>query len=129
MSIESIRLKGAARGESFQRTMIMVTCMLAASIYSMNLTIVAISLPHMQGTFSATPDQVSWVVTGFILGLTMMIACIGWIADQLGRKKVYLICMTFFVFASVMCGNAHTLEEEVLWRFLQGVSGAGILPL
>jgi MFS transporter, DHA2 family, multidrug resistance protein len=129
MSTETIRLKGAARGESFQRTMIMATCMLAASIYSMNLTIVSISLPHMQGTFSATPDQVSWVVTGFILGLTMMIACIGWIADQLGRKKVYLTCMIAFIFASVMCGNAHTLEEEVLWRFLQGVSGAGILPL
>lgn len=129
MSIETLRLKGAARGEAFQRTMIMATCMLAASIYSMNLTIVAISLPHMQGTFSATPDQISWVVTGFILGLTMMIACIGWIADQLGRKKVYLICMVAFVFASVMCGNANTLEEEVLWRFLQGVSGAGILPL
>lgn len=109
--------------------MIMVTCMLAASIYSMNLTIVSISLPHMQGSFSATPDQVSWVVTGFILGLTMMIACISWIADQLGRKKVYLTCMTAFVFASVMCGSAHTLEAEVLWRFLQGVSGAGILPL
>lgn len=129
MSIETIKLKSAARGESFQRAMIMATCMLAASIYSMNLTIVSISLPHMQGTFSATPDQVSWVVTGFILGLTMMIACIGWIADQLGRKKVYLTCLVAFVFASVMCGNAHTLEEEVLWRFLQGVSGAGILPL
>ncbi|MHB1220236.1 MAG: MDR family MFS transporter [Alphaproteobacteria bacterium] len=129
MSTETIKLKGAERGESFQRMMIMATCMLAASIYSMNLTIVSISLPHMQGTFSATPDQVSWVVTGFILGLTMMIACIGWIADQLGRKKVYLTCLVAFVFASVMCGNAHTLEEEVLWRFLQGVSGAGILPL
>lgn len=129
MSAEIIKLGRAARGESFQRTMIMLTCMLAASIYSMNLTIVAISLPHMQGTFSATPDQIAWVVTGFILGLTMMIACIGWIAERLGRKRVYLACLTFFVFASVMCGNAYVLEEEVLWRFLQGVSGAGILPL
>lgn len=129
MTAEIIKLHGAPPITSFQRAMIMATCIVAASIYSMNLTIVSISLPHMQGTFSATPDQIAWVVTAFILGLTMMVACIGWIAERLGRKRVYLACLTFFIFASVMCGNARVLEEEVLWRFLQGVSGAGILPL
>jgi DHA2 family multidrug resistance protein len=113
----------------FQRAMIMATCMLAASIYSMNLTIVSISLPNMQGTFSASPDQIAWVVTGFILGLTMTIACIGWISERLGRKRVYVAALAAFVATSVMCGNARVLEEEVLWRFLQGVTGAAILPI
>ena len=114
---------------SFQRAMIMATCMLAASIYSMNLTIVSISLPNMQGTFSASPDQIAWVVTGFILGLTMTIACIGWISERMGRKRVYIAALAAFVATSVMCGNARVLEEEVLWRFLQGVTGAAILPI
>lgn len=113
----------------FQRAMIMATCMLAASIYSMNLTIVSISLPNMQGTFSASPDQIAWVVTGFILGLTMTIGCIGWISQRLGRKRVYVAALAAFVVTSLMCGNARVLEEEVLWRFLQGVTGAAILPI
>lgn len=130
MSLEALRSSlNIPEGSRLQRRLIMATCMLAASIYSMNLTIVSISLPHMQGTFSATPDQIAWVVTGFILGLTMMVACIGWIAERFGRKRVYLGCLTVFVFASVMCGNARTLEAEVFWRFAQGISGAGILPL
>jgi DHA2 family multidrug resistance protein len=130
MSLSALRNSlNVPEGSRLQRRLIMATCMLAASIYSMNLTIVSISLPHMQGTFSATPDQVAWVVTGFILGLTMMVACIGWIAERFGRKEVYLGCLTVFVLASVMCGNARTLETEVFWRFVQGVSGAGILPL
>jgi MFS transporter, DHA2 family, multidrug resistance protein len=107
----------------------MATTIVAASVYSMNMTIVSISLPHMQGTFSATPDQIAWVVTGFILGLTMSVACMGWISQRFDRKKVYIFALTAFVAASVMCGNARVLEEEVLWRFLQGVSGAAILPL
>jgi DHA2 family multidrug resistance protein len=119
----------AAQPTAFRRSMIMATCMLAASMYSMNLTIVSISLPDMQGTFSATPGEISWVVTSFILGLTMTVACIGWIAERLGRKRVYLGALVGFLFASIMCGNASVLEEEVLWRFLQGASGAAILPL
>ncbi|MDA0704745.1 MAG: DHA2 family efflux MFS transporter permease subunit [Proteobacteria bacterium] len=114
---------------AFQRKMIMATCMLAASIYSMNLTIVSISLPNMQGTFSASPDQIAWVVTGFILGLTMTVACIGWVSERLGRKRVYVAALAAFVATSVMCGNATILEEELLWRFLQGVTGAAILPI
>lgn len=125
----ALGLDAASLPAGFQRGMIMATCMLAASMYSMNLTIVSISLPNMQGTFSATPGEISWVVTSFILGLTMTVAAIGWIAERLGRKRVYLAALIGFVFASIMCGNARVLEEEVLWRFLQGASGAAILPL
>jgi DHA2 family multidrug resistance protein len=108
---------------------VMATSIGASALYSMNLNIVAISLPHMQGTFSATPDQIAWVVTSFILGLTMMVACIGWIGERLGRTRVFLSALFAFVGASVMCGNATSLEAEVFWRFMQGVSGAAIMPL
>lgn len=114
---------------AIRRGWVMATCIAAASVYSMNMNIVLISLPHMQGTFSASPDQIAWVVTSFILGLTMSIACIGWVAERFGRKNVFLGALFAFVGASVMCGNATSLEGEVLWRFLQGVTGAAILPL
>jgi DHA2 family multidrug resistance protein len=119
----------APNGTAFRRRLIMATCMLAASVYSMNITIVSISLPHMQGAFSATPDQIAWVVTSFTLGLTMMVACVSWISNRMGRRRMYLVGLVGFIISSTMCGNARLLEEEVIWRFFQGVSGAYILPL
>ena len=84
---------GAAR----RRRLILATTMLTATIYSMNLTIVSISLPHMQGTFSATPDQISWVITAFIVGMTIMIIATGWVSNRFGRKNVYIVSIAFFV--------------------------------
>lgn len=112
-----------------RRRLILATTMLTATIYSMNLTIVSISLPHMQGTFSATPDQISWVITAFIVGMTIMIIATGWVSNRFGRKNVYITSIAFFVATSLMCGNASSLEEEVLWRLLQGISGAPLIPL
>ena len=120
---------GAAPGLARHRTIIMMTTMLAASIYSLNLTIVSISLPHMQGTFSATPDQIAWVVTSFIVGMTTMIVATGWMSRRVGRKQLFTLSLGLFTVASLMCGQATTLEGEVLWRFLQGIAGAPIIPL
>ncbi len=108
---------------------VMATCIAASAVYSMNMNIVAISLPHMQGTFSATPDQIAWVVTSFILGLTMSVACVGWLSERWGKKNIFLSALIAFVGASVMCGNATSLEGEVFWRFMQGVSGSAMMPL
>ena len=118
-----------AGGITRHRSAIMMVTMIAASIYSLNLTIVSISLPHMQGTFSATPDQIAWVVTAFIVGMTTMIVCTGWLSARFGRKRLFTLSLIVFTLASLMCGNVHTLEGEVMWRFLQGVAGASIIPL
>ena len=112
-----------------RRPYIMMTTMLGSSIYSLNLTIVSISLPHMQGTFSATPDQIAWVVTAFLVGMTTMIVATGWVSRRIGRKRLFALSLGLFTLASLMCGWAGTLEAEVLWRFLQGVAGAPIIPL
>ncbi len=107
----------------------MATVTVATALYAINLTIVAISLPHMQGTFSATRDQISWVITAFIVGHTSMIIFSGWLAARVGRKRLYLASIAAFTLMSLMCGNAGSLEEEVFWRFLQGVAGAPLVPL
>ena len=121
--------RGPGGGAARRRRFILATTMLSATIYSMNLTIVSISLPHMQGTFSATPDQISWVITAFIVGMTTMIIGTGWISNRFGRKNVFILSILFFVATSLMCGNAGSLEEEVLWRLLQGIAGAPLIPL
>jgi DHA2 family multidrug resistance protein len=116
-------------GPAPNRHLIMATVTLASAIYSINLTVVAISLPQMQGGFSATRDQISWVVTAFILGQTAMIIFSSWLASRVGRKRLYVVSIAAFMGTSVMCGNAGSLEEEVFWRFLQGISGASLTPL
>ena len=109
--------------------MIMLTTMLASSIYSLDLTIVSIALPHMRGTFAAAPDQIAWVVTAFILGATIMVIGAGWLGARFGRKPLFVASIAGFTGASVMCANAGTLEAVVAWRFLQGLAGASLIPL
>lgn len=112
-----------------RRRLVLATAMFTGAIYSLNLTLVSISLPFMQGSFSATPDQISWVITAFIVGMTAMISSTGWIAARIGRKRLYILSLAAFTLISLMCGNAGSLEEAVVWRFLQGVSGAPLIPL
>ncbi|MGE0094884.1 MAG: DHA2 family efflux MFS transporter permease subunit [Alphaproteobacteria bacterium] len=108
---------------------VMVSVILAGTVYEINITIATVALPHMQGTFAATHDQISWVVTSFVLGMTMVLACSGWLADRFGRKRVFLVGTIGFTLASLLCGTATSVEEAVLWRLLQGGFGAPLMPI
>jgi DHA2 family multidrug resistance protein len=103
--------------------------MLASLLYSMDWTIAAVALPHMQGTFSATHDQVSWVITSYIVASAIMIPTAGWLSTRFGRKRVFLYAVSAFTAASVLCGAADSLTTEVLARVAQGVGGAFLIPL
>ncbi len=108
---------------------LIVSVILAGTIYEINITIATVALPHMQGAFAATHDQISWVVTSFVLGMTMVLACSGWLADRFGRKRIFLIGTIGFTLASLLCGTATSVEEAVLWRLLQGGFGAPLVPI
>ncbi len=103
--------------------------MLAALLYSIDWTIAAVALPHMQGTFSATPDQISWVITSYIVASAIMIPTAGWLSSRFGRKRVFVWAMAGFTIASLFCGLADTLAFEVFARIVQGMSGAFMIPL
>ena len=103
--------------------------MVACLLYSIDWTIAAVALPHMQGTFSATQDQVAWVITSYIVASAIMIPTSGWMADRFGRKRVFVGAVASFTAASVLCGAANTLTVEVFARILQGMSGAFLIPL
>jgi len=111
------------------RGLMMASIMLATVIYTLDSTIAAVALPHMQGTFSATQEQVAWVLTAYVVASAIMTPMAGFLSHRLGRKRLFLLTVTGFVLASVACGMAVNLEEMVVFRILQGAFGAPLIPL
>jgi DHA2 family multidrug resistance protein len=102
---------------------------LASFLYSVDWTIAAVALPHMQGTFSATQDQIAWVITSYIVASALSIPAAGWLSLRFGRKRLFMWAVTVFLAASVACGAANSLEAEVFSRIVQGLGGAFLIPL
>jgi DHA2 family multidrug resistance protein len=102
---------------------------LASFLYSVDWTIAAVALPHMQGTFSATPDQIAWIITSYIVASALAMPAAGWLSLRFGRKRLFMWAVTVFLTASVVCGSANSLEVEVLARIAQGLGGAFLIPL
>lgn len=108
---------------------ITISIMLATVMNSLDTTIANVALPHMQGSVSASPEQITWVLTSYIVSAAVMTPLSGWLADRIGRKRMFLISIGGFTLASMLCGVATSLPEIVLFRVLQGVFGAALIPL
>jgi DHA2 family multidrug resistance protein len=109
--------------------LVTVGTMLATVMQALDTTIANVSLPHMQGTFSATLDQIAWVLTSYIVAAAIMTPPTGWLAARFGRKRLYLVSVAGFTIASILCGAALTLYQIVAFRLLQGAFGAALVPL
>jgi MFS transporter, DHA2 family, multidrug resistance protein len=109
--------------------LVVIPIMLATVMQALDTTIANVALPHMQGSLNATQDQITWVLTSYIVAAAIMTPPTGFLGNQLGRKKLFLICVGGFTIASILCGAAQSLPEMVLFRLLQGVFGAGLVPL
>ncbi|MES2129824.1 MAG: MDR family MFS transporter, partial [Pseudomonadota bacterium] len=92
-------------------------------------TIANVALPHMQGSLSASQDQITWVLTSFIVAAAIATPLTGWMCDRFGLKKVFLASIAGFTAASVLCGLSESLAQIVAARMLQGVFGAALVPL
>ena len=103
--------------------------LLAVLMVILDMTVVNVALPHMMGALGATPDQITWVLTSYIVAEAIVIPTSGFLAARFGRKRVILASVAGFVVASMLCGQAHTLEQMVLFRLLQGAFGASVVPL
>jgi DHA2 family multidrug resistance protein len=104
--------------------LILVSVVLATTPYSTTILIVSTVLPPMQGTFSATADEVSWVVTFNILATAIVTPMTGWLTGCFGVRNVMFWSVLGFTIATLMCGFAQSLESLVFWRVLQGALGA-----
>ena len=103
--------------------------MLANIMQGVDNTIANVALPHIQGSLSASQDQIAWVLTSYIVAAAITMPLTGWLAGRLGIKYVFLFSVGGFTVASALCGAAGSLEQLVLYRALQGVCGAGLIPL
>jgi DHA2 family multidrug resistance protein len=108
---------------------ITVSIMLATIMNSLDTTIANVALPHIQGSVSASQDQITWVLTSYIVAATIMTPMTGWLSGRIGRKNVFLISIAGFTVASMLCGMAGSLFEIVGFRLMQGLFGAALIPL
>jgi DHA2 family multidrug resistance protein len=111
------------------RVPITIAIMLATVMNSLDTTIANVALPHMQGSVSASSDQITWVLTSYIVSAAIMTPLSGWLANRIGRKLMFLLSIGGFTVASMLCGIATSLPEIVIFRVLQGVFGAALIPL
>jgi len=108
---------------------IALSVMLGTILEVLDSSIVNVSLPHMQGSFSASVDEIAWVVTSYLVAAGITIPMTGWIAARFGRKRYFMVSIVTFIVASAMCGLAGSLNQIVLFRVLQGAAGAAMMPL
>ena len=103
--------------------------MAATFMQALDTTIANVALPHMEGSLSATQDQITWILTSYIVAAAIMTPLTGWLAGRFGRKRVILISVAGFVVSSALCGIATSLGQMVVYRLLQGISGAALVPI
>lgn len=103
--------------------------MLATLMNTLDGTIANVALPHIQGSVSAAQDQVTWVLTSYIIATAIMMPLSGWISEKIGRKRMLMLSIGGFTVASMLCGLATNLPEIVLFRILQGLAGASLMPM
>ena len=96
---------------------------------ALDTTIVNVALPYMEGSLSASRDQITWVLTSYIIAAAIMTAPVGWLAARFGKKNLIITCIAGFTLASILCGAAQSLEQMVVFRLVQGVFGAALGPL
>src|SRR6202045_4669532 len=120
---------GAAIPRAINRPAITACIILAVLMQALDTTIANVALPYMQGSVSASADQINWVLTSYIVAAAIMTPPSGFLANRFGRKRVLMAAVAGFVFASVLCGIAQSLFQIVTFRLLQGFFGAALVPL
>jgi DHA2 family multidrug resistance protein len=111
------------------RGLITLSVMLATIMQALDSTIANVALPHIQSTLAATQDEGAWVLTSYIVAAAVMFPLTGWLANTYGRREVFLVSVVVFVIASALCGAAASLQQLVVFRVIQGVGGAALVPL
>jgi MFS transporter, DHA2 family, multidrug resistance protein len=120
---------GAVAPQAINRPAITACIILAVVMQALDTTIANVALPYMEGSASASADQINWVLTSYIVAAAIMTPPSGFLANRFGRKRVLMVAVAGFVAASVLCGIAQSLLEIVAFRLLQGFFGAALVPI
>src|SRR5579864_8204728 len=112
-----------------QRLIVTVGIMAAVLLQVLDTTIANVALPHMQASLGAAQDTITWVLTSYIVAAAIATPITGWLSDNYGRKRLFIVCIIGFVVTSALCGTAFSLTEMVIFRLAQGAFGAALAPL
>src|SRR5882762_8605251 len=108
---------------------VLIGSMAGVLMQALDTTIANVALPYMEGSLSASRDQITWVLTSYIIAAAIMTAPVGWLAARFGKRNLFITSIVGFTIASMLCGASQSLEQIVLFRIIQGVFGAALLPL
>ena len=109
--------------------LVTLTVMLPTIIEILDMSVANVALGHMQGSLSAGLDEITWVLTSYLVSNAIIIPITGWLAGSFGRKKYLIFSLGLFTFSSLLCGAAPNLETLILFRILQGLGGGALQPL
>ena len=126
---QAVALPETALPSDGVRLLVTICTILATLMQSLDSTIANVALPYMQGTMSASQDEINWVLTSYIVSAAIMTAPTGFLAARFGRTRLFVTAVVGFTVASALCGIADSLGEIVLFRIMQGMFGAALVPL
>src|ERR1700722_16008202 len=109
--------------------LIAVTVMFSTFLEVLDTTVVNVSLPHIAGSLSATPEEATWALTAYLVANAIVLPLTGWLASFFGRRRLLIMAVTGFRGASFLCGLAPTLSALVVFRLIQGLTGGVLQPL
>ena len=108
---------------------LVIAVVLTAVLEVLDITIVSVAIPHMLGTFGATSDQITWVLTSYLVSAAVVMPLTGYLSARLGRRRLLIFSIVGFVISSALCGLSWNLESMVIFRLAQGICGAPLVPL
>ncbi|MGH7917588.1 MAG: DHA2 family efflux MFS transporter permease subunit, partial [Candidatus Binataceae bacterium] len=129
MAAHSVAVSEPSAAVSAHKWLIAIAVILGAILPIFDLSATYVSLPYMQGSFAASVDEIAWVVTSFLVAISVMIPMTGWLAARIGRKRYYIISLLLFMSASALCGASQSLGSMVFFRLIEGAAGAATMPL
>jgi MFS transporter, DHA2 family, multidrug resistance protein len=117
------------RGSPLALRIAVICAMIGTFMQVLDQTIANVALPYMQGGLAASRDEITWVLTSYVIAAAIMTAPVGWFAARFGKKNFFIVTLIGFTITSMMCGAAQTLQEIIIFRLLQGAFGAALSPL
>jgi len=115
--------------KNINKWLITITVMLPTIMEIIDTSVANVALPHMQGSLNAGTDEVTWVLTSYLVSNAVVLPMTGWLARVFGRKRFLMTCIALFTLASLLCGSAPNLASLIFFRVLQGAAGGALIPM
>ncbi len=115
--------------KTINKWLITITVMLPAIMEIIDTSVANVALPHMQGSLNAGTDEVTWVLTSYLVANAVVLPMTGWLSRVFGRKRFLMTCIVLFTLASLLCGASMNLATLIFFRILQGAAGGALIPI